>query len=206
MGTMEFWWYALTKGFTLKHYDEPKKNSRYSHWVKKIDTGKTNKTSWGNEWEIYEYEFYDNNLNPIKFEFDGWRILRAYDPLGKNAFTFKVKMDIADPLGEVQTVYTESNDIFGIEDGLKKLQSICEFDSWKMFEIDKENTELKEEVESLSSKIEEYEGMIDSMKSTEFFESLMNELTPIEGDIEQIDEFLETKGLSKDFYEKWCKE
>ncbi len=198
-------WYAIASDCSLKEYVAPNTTSRFEYWVKEFDTGRRNLTNWGTNWIIHEYEFYDGNVKPIKYEIDGWQILRCYESDFKNAYDFGIRFDILDPNGEKRTINSMKSSHNGLEKGLKLFHDIAKFNSWQMYDLNKLNIQLENKNIELTKQVKEYEDTLNEFKSCKLYLDLSGELNLLKDDKNKLEKIILNKGLTMNLFEKWIK-
>jgi hypothetical protein len=160
-------WFRITRSLKLIAIDEPKTAQRAYAFMKKVSTGNSHTTSFGNTYEIFDYEFYDGRLEPLALEYRGWRLTKFRDTLHKSLF-FHIIVSIEDPVREERTFIDGLSEECTVIKSLglnipfaepvrvafdweekalievfKYLKIITKFSSWQHYDCYRENKQLK---------------------------------------------------------------
>lgn len=196
------WWGVDSKN-GVKKYDSPNKKNRISYWIKQVDEGKRNTTMYKNTYEIYTYEIFDNKLNSAELVFNNWKIRRVYDPIGKNAYNY-TKAEFVDPFNEIRT-----NQISSIEDALKTLNEICEYNNWQTYDLNILNKKLTEENERLKEENEEFHSKTDAFLGTRLYKRMLKKAQGIihpKANSKTVQKtFIKEYGVNSNFIHQWFK-
>lgn len=174
-------WYAISPNYETINVSNPKSyNLPVYCWLRMVKIG-SNTTSYGNTYEIFNYEFFDTQLQKFTIEFGGWRLLQLIDPTAKNAFS-STYCKISDKYGSIQNFsrfpYLTAFDPFGwnditfhIPNNLEKLinyikHEFIKFDNLLQYNQHVEIVGLKRKVISLTSEKERLEKENAALKNS----------------------------------------
>jgi len=136
------------------------------YWIKQTDVGERNTTSYGNTYNIYQFEIFDVKKKNAAIVFNNWKIRRIYDPLGKNAFN-PTKAEYVDPTGALRTI-----EVLNIEDALKTLDEISEYEDWHYYDLKVLNDKLTKENERLNEDNEELRTKVEAFMNTRLYKRM----------------------------------
>jgi hypothetical protein len=177
---MNYNWYALFEDNIYRQYETPNNDVRCSYWIKEINTGKKFKTSNGNIWGNYRYEFYTPSLELTAIDFNGWKILSAYDVDHVTVFSNLI-IKVSDPKGEIINAGDScGSGITGLIKAIKNLRESSSFDSWQYYNLFKENQELKNEILLKNRELERLTQKIIGLKNSTLFVQVMERLNQID--------------------------
>ncbi len=153
-------WVAVFEKNKTKEFIEPNKDLKCSYWICKKDTGKRNTTT-NNQYIIYEYLIFDNDINEKEIVQNHWKLRRIEDYKYKNAYDHAIRVTISDPKGEIRTelFYTNYQAVF---DGLEYLEKASFFANWQTFDLKEEIDNLKIENEQLKKRLDAIEKVVEN--------------------------------------------
>lgn len=196
------WWGVDAKN-EVKKYDSPHRKKMVLYWIKQTDVGDRYTTMYGNTYNIYQFEIFDIKNKNAEIVFNSWKIRRIYDPLGKSAYNY-TKAEYIDPTGALRT-----NEVNSIENALKTLDEISEYENWQYYDLKVLNNKLIEENARLKEENEELHLKVDAFLSTRLYKRMLKKAQGIihpKGNSKEIKrDFIKGNAVNSTFIQQWFK-
>lgn len=154
-----FNWYGLNKDRSLSPYEQPNPyiNDRMILWIKSIFLGRSTSTTY-NKYICWDYEFFlpeGDTIEPSdSFSVGRFNLIEMADSHYSYYTGRSVKATIKDP-NEVEKIFWFKTDAFEgwrlIKDIYEKMIELNQFDSFKCYDLQQENEELKKEIARLKN-------------------------------------------------------
>lgn len=194
-------WFAIAADNTYNEFIEPNKLIPCAFWIRRTDTGKRHTTMYRNTFEIYNYDFFDTELKPIKYSVGGWKLFSCNNFEYKNTI-HNLKVEIADPLGQIKEFRETEREIDGILVNIEKIKKLSKFKDWRDFETFDQVRILEEKNAALQSEVDSLKSVMREFASCSFFLEVKKEISGID-DSAKVSEILKAKGLPKGFQFDW---
>lgn len=196
-------WYAIRSNLNYKEYSEQNVRISCLYWLRIKEIG-NHTTSYGNEYKIYSYDFFNKSKNLTIIGTGGWKLLSIIDPNPKHAFDNNFTVRICDPNKEIRNLYNFwKSEIEGVISVLEFLNEVSEFSSW-------ENYDLYTQIKEMKKENDKYELMVASFKQTKFYIELIKKSNDnnLNDEIERkkLLQSLKRKGLTEEFFNTWILE